>query len=114
MIKIQNNGSGLSWPDHNFELKSGKSEVDEKNVAAPILERLKQMHDEKQIVLEIPGMKHMNGQWVAAEDTPDTIEHAPTQASPDVSTTGKDGSAQGARMADDKNVAGPGKPVEKR
>lgn len=112
MIKIKNTHSALSWPDHQFELELGEKQYDD--VPAPLLERLKQMHDEKLIVLEIPGFKHINGAWVAEENTPQTIEHAPTEASPDASTTGKDGAAQGARLVDNKSVAPPGKPNDQR
>ena len=110
MIKIQNNHSGLVWPDEKFELKMGVSEYEDPS--PKLLERLKAMHDDKLIVLEIPGFRHINGAWVPTESTPSIIEHAPTAAAPDASTTGKGGAASGARMIDDKNIAPPGKPTD--
>ncbi len=118
MIKVSNSHAGLSWPaDENkgfkaFELKFGDHEYED--VPKPILERLKQMHEDRLIVLDLPGFKFINNQWVPVEATPSTIEHAPTVASPDASTTGKDGAAAGSRMIDDKNVAPQGKPTEKK
>lgn len=115
MIKIQNNSSGLTWPDHdNFELKAGENQYE--SVPPPLLERFKEMHEAKQIVLDIEGFKYINGAFVAAENTPKTIEHAPTEASPDVSTTGPGGAAQGASPFANRggSVAPPGKPTEKK